>query len=33
MGGVCCMYGKHEKFIEDFCMKTWRKETTWMMQA
>jgi hypothetical protein len=21
MGGVCCMFGKHEKCIEDFCMR------------
>ena len=33
MGGVCCMYGKHEKCVEDFCVRTWRKETTWMTQA
>jgi len=33
MDGVCCMYGTHEKCVEDFCIRTWRRETTWMMQA
>jgi hypothetical protein len=29
MGGACSLYGRGEKYIQNFSRETWREETTW----
>jgi len=29
MGNACGLYGRYEKYVQNFGLETWREETTW----